>query len=108
MAITTDEIKEAVEQIKKTMSEVKVHDTIKDLIAGDALVMECCFAAALELIENWPERQAFNLNEVDLARVGIEKDIALALFGTFTTRALMAQTQINSIENSPYLLRGGN
>jgi len=101
---TEAEEKQAIDQICEKMSDVAIGDQVKQEVASAALVMQCCFVMAKDIM-------ALRIAATDGPGVRTEADshrtypftdeqerlpetqIALALFDSVVKRSLMAQTQ---------------
>ncbi len=118
MAVTNEEIKEAMEKVKASMDGVKIHDSVKEEIAGSALVMECCILAARAIVDRCPSpgsqkardaKTALTINCMAVYQQveATERDVAVALYNSFVQGA-MVQQQAANITIPPDLLRGRN
>jgi len=81
---TEAEEKQAIDEICEIMSDVAIGDQVKREVASAALVMECCFAAAEDMIDRAAEERGYTW---------AVHEVALALFDSVVKRSLMAQTQ---------------
>jgi len=91
---TQSEIEQVINDRVKAMDDIIIADSIKQNVAGLALLMECCYAAAKDL-----EGRLEHTKNVPRGVAGVEgkqerKDIALALFNAMTAQSLaLRQTQ---------------